>query len=156
MDLTAIELTKRSYAVGIQEFEHFRTKGSVYIDKTSYVWKMVSADAKNFFLSRPRRFGKSLLISTLHAYFAGRKELFEGLAISQWEKEWVKYPVVRLNLSAGKYYELDRMHVTYRHKEYVVELKIWRGEKYAEHGRDQLAGYLKTTTNFAVFENKKC
>ena len=113
MDLTAIELTKRSYAVGIQEFEHFRTKGSVYIDKTSYVWKMVCADAKNF-------------------------------------------SVVRLNLSAGKYYELDRMHVTYGHKEYVVELKIWRGEKYAEHGRDQLAGYLKTTTNFAVFENKKC
>jgi hypothetical protein len=106
------KLTKRSYAVGIQEFEHFRTKGSVYIDKTSYVWKMVSADAKNFFLSRPRRFGKSLLISTLHAYFEGRKELFEGLAISQREKDWGKYPVVRLNLSAGKYYELDRMHST--------------------------------------------
>lgn len=106
------KLTKRSYAVGIQEFEHFRTKGSVYIDKTSYVWKMVSADAKNFFLSRPRRFGKSLLISTLHAYFEGRKELFEGLAISQREKDWIRYPVIRLNLSAGKYYELDRMHST--------------------------------------------
>ena len=104
--------TRRGYAVGIQEFDTIRTKGSVYVDKTEYVWKMVSADAQTYFLSRPRRFGKSLLISTLQAYFEGRRELFEGLAISRYEKEWRKYPVIRLNLSRGKYYELDRAHGT--------------------------------------------
>ena len=103
---------KRGYAVGIQEFDTIRTKGAVYVDKTEYVWKMVSANAQTYFLSRPRRFGKSLLISTLQAYFEGRKELFEGLAISQYEREWRKFPVVRLNLSRGKYYELDRVHGT--------------------------------------------
>ena len=104
--------TRRGYAVGVQEFDTIRTKGSVYVDKTEYVWKMVSADAQTYFLSRPRRFGKSLLISTLQAYFEGRKELFEGLAISQHEMEWKQYPVVRINLSRGKYYEFERVHGT--------------------------------------------
>ena len=83
---------RRGYAVGVQEFDTIRTKGSVYVDKTEYVWKMVSADAQTFFLSRPRRFGKTLLVSTLQAYFEGRKELFEGLVISKYETEWKKYP----------------------------------------------------------------
>lgn len=103
---------RRGYAVGIQEFDTIRTKGSVYVDKTEYVWKMVSADAQTYFLSRPRRFGKSLLISTLQAYFEGRKDLFEGLAISRYETEWKQHPVVRINLSRGKYYEFDRVHGT--------------------------------------------
>ena len=103
---------RRGYAVGIQEFDTIRTKGSVYVDKTEYVWKMVSADAQTYFLSRPRRFGKTLLVSTLQAYFEGRKELFEGLAISQHETEWKQYPVVRINLSRGKYYEFERVHGT--------------------------------------------
>ena len=104
--------TSRGYAVGIQEFEHFRETGAVYVDKTAYVWEMASSKAKHFFLSRPRRFGKTLLVSTLQAYFEGRKELFEGLAISKYETEWRQYPVVRINLSRGKYYELDRVHGT--------------------------------------------
>jgi len=107
-----IERPRRGYAVGIQEFDTIRTKGSVYVDKTEYVWKMVSADAQTYFLSRPRRFGKTLLVSTLQAYFEGRKELFEGLAISQYETEWKQYPVVRINLSRGKYYEFERVHGT--------------------------------------------
>ena len=69
------------YAVGVQEFDWIRERQAVYVDKTEYVWKMVKTEAKYFFLSRPRRFGKSLLVDTLRCYFEGRKELFEGLYI---------------------------------------------------------------------------
>ena len=100
------------YAVGVQEFSWMRERGSVYVDKTEYIWKMVSTDAVNFFLSRPRRFGKSLLVDTLRCYFEGRKELFEGLYIYDKETEWRKYPVIRLDLSNGKYYEKERVHPT--------------------------------------------
>ncbi len=106
------ERQQRGYAVGVQEFDWIRQRGAVYVDKTAYIWKMVTTDAKNFFLSRPRRFGKSLLVDTLRCYFEGRKELFEGLFIYNKEKEWKKYPVIRLDLSNGKYYEKDRVHGT--------------------------------------------
>ena len=69
------------YAVGVQEFDWIRQRNARYIDKTRYVWQMVTTEAKYFFLSRPRRFGKSLLVDTLRCYFEGRKELFEGLYI---------------------------------------------------------------------------
>lgn len=78
----------RSFAVGVQSFDWIRERQAPYIDKTKYVWQMVSANAVNFFLSRPRRFGKSLLVDTLRCYFEGRKELFEGLYIYNKEKEW--------------------------------------------------------------------
>ena len=100
------------YAVGVHEFDWIRERGSAYIDKTQYVWKMVTTDAKYFFLSRPRRFGKSLLVDTLRCYFEGRKELFEGLYLYNMEREWKKYPVIRLDLSNGKYYEKERVHGT--------------------------------------------
>lgn len=100
------------YAVGVQTFSRIRETNARYIDKTQYVWKMVTTPAVNFFLSRPRRFGKSLLVDTLGCYFEGRKELFEGLYIYDKEKEWKKYPVIRLNLSNGKYYEKERVHPT--------------------------------------------
>ena len=103
---------RRGYAVGVQMFDWIRQRGSVYVDKTQYIWKMVSTDAVNFFLSRPRRFGKSLLVDTLRCYFEGRKELFEGLYIYNKEKEWRKHPVIRLDLSNGKYYEKERVHGT--------------------------------------------
>ena len=103
---------KRGYGVGLQVFEDFIKREAVYVDKTAYVYKMAHSTGKNFFLSRPRRFGKSLLVSTLKAYFEGRKELFKGLAIDRLEKEWVKYPVIRLDLSSGKYYEFERVHGT--------------------------------------------
>ena len=106
------EEKRRGYAVGVQLFDRMRERGSVYVDKTEYVWKMVSTDATNFFLSRPRRFGKSLLVDTLRCYFEGRKELFEGLYIYDNEKEWRQYPVIRLDLSNGKYYEKERVHGT--------------------------------------------
>ena len=106
------ETKRRGYAVGVQNFEWMRQRGSVYADKTMYIWKMVTTDAVNFFLSRPRRFGKSLLVDTLQCYFEGRKELFEGLYIYNKEKDWKKYPVIRLDLSNGKYYEKERVHPT--------------------------------------------
>ena len=107
------ETKERGYAVGVQEFDWIRERGAVYVDKTAYVWRMVMTEAKYFFLSRPRRFGKSLLLDTLRCYFEGRKELFEGLCIYNKEKEWRKYPVIRLDLSNGKYFEKDLVHGTF-------------------------------------------
>ena len=106
------EEKRRGYAVGVQQFDWIRERQAVYVDKTEYIWKMVTTPAINFFLSRPRRFGKSLLVDTLRCYFEGRKELFEGLYIYNKEKEWKKYPVIRLDLSNGKYYEKERVHPT--------------------------------------------
>jgi len=96
----------------VQLFDRIRESEAVYVDKTEYVWKMATTKAVNFFLSRPRRFGKSLLVDTLRCYFEGRKELFKGLYIYNKEKEWRKYPVVRLDLSNGKYYEKEQVHST--------------------------------------------
>ena len=90
------------YPIGIQSFPDIRERGFVYVDKTAYVYRMALM-GKFYFLSRPRRFGKSLLVSTMEAYFLGRKELFKGLAIGKLETEWVKYPVLHLDLSTGKY-----------------------------------------------------
>lgn len=109
MEMTQGERT-RSYAVGVQNFNWIRERQAPYIDKTQYVWQMVSSNAVNFFLSRPRRFGKSLLVDTLRCYFEGRKELFEGLYIYDKETEWKQYPVIRIDLSRGKYYEKERLH----------------------------------------------
>ena len=111
-NMAQTETQRRGYAVGVQTFDRIRERGSVYIDKTPYIWKMVTTDAVNFFLSRPRRFGKSLLVDTLRCYFEGRKELFEGLAIYDLEKEWKKHPVIQLNLSNGKYFEKELVHGT--------------------------------------------
>ena len=92
----------RKLPIGIQTFEDIRTQGYLYIDKTALVWQIANG-GKPFFLSRPRRFGKSLLISTFEAYFEGRKDLFEGLAIEQLEDKWEKHPVLHLDLNARKY-----------------------------------------------------
>ena len=82
------------YPIGIQTFSNIREEQYVYVDKTQYVYELANTK-KYVFLSRPRRFGKSLLTSTFHAYFSGQKELFKGLAIEQLEKEWKQYPVVK-------------------------------------------------------------
>ena len=91
---------QRIYPVGIQDFEKLRMKGAIYVDKTDLIVKLVQKDY--VFLSRPRRFGKSLLSSTLKYYFQGRKDLFQGLAIEQLEQEWVEYPVLHFDLSTAK------------------------------------------------------
>ena len=90
------------YPVGIQNFEKLRRDGYWYVDKTEQMYRLVTTGSY-YFLSRPRRFGKSLLISTLEAYFQGKKELFEGLAVYGLEKEWKKYPILHLDLNTQKY-----------------------------------------------------
>ena len=92
---------RRRYPVGIQTFERLIVDGYIYIDKTDLVWKMAK-ESPFVFLSRPRRFGKSLLSSTLHSYFDGRRDLFEGLKIMELEKEWEQYPVIHVDLSTAK------------------------------------------------------
>jgi len=97
------------YPVGVQDFESLRKDNYLYIDKTALIYKLVST-GRYYFISRPRRFGKSLLVSTLSAYFQGKKELFEGLAIEKLEKEWKRVPVFHLDLNNGKYDSLEGLN----------------------------------------------
>ena len=92
---------KRKYPIGIQTFSEIIKGGYVYVDKTDLVWKMTKV-SKYVFLSRPRRFGKSLLSSTLHSFFSGQKDLFKGLKVMQLEQEWTEYPVIHLDISLAK------------------------------------------------------
>ena len=94
--------------VGIQTFEKLINGDYLYVDKTEYIWNMVHL-SNYIFLSRPRRFGKSLLVSTLQAYFEGKRELFKGLAMERLEKEWVEYPVLRFSMASGKHMEKDQL-----------------------------------------------
>ncbi|MGN0049956.1 MAG: AAA family ATPase, partial [Prevotella sp.] len=94
--------------LGIQTFSNIIEDDMLYIDKTEYIWNMIHL-SKYIFLSRPRRFGKSLLVSTLQAYFEGRKDLFKGLFIETVEKEWMEYPVLRFDMSLGKHMEKDQL-----------------------------------------------
>ena len=90
------------YPIGIQDFEKIRKDWFVYVDKTDLIYSMAQKGGY-YFLSRPRRFGKSLLVSTMEAYFSGKKELFDGLAIAEKEKDWIEYPVLRLDFSGANY-----------------------------------------------------
>ena len=95
-------MSNKIYPIGIQNFEKIRRDGYFYVDKTALVYQLAKSGSY-YFLSRPRRFGKSLLLSTLEAYFEGKKELFAGLAIGQLEKDWERYPVLHLDLNARQY-----------------------------------------------------
>ena len=95
-------MSGKIYPIGIQNFEKIRKGGYFYIDKTALIYQLVKTGSY-YFLSRPRRFGKSLLISTLEAYFQGKRELFEGLAMEKLEKDWITYPVLHLDLNTEKY-----------------------------------------------------
>ena len=103
-------MARKLYPIGIQTFEEIRKKDFFYIDKTEYIYRMVHTDGKFFFLSRPRRFGKSLLVSTFQSYFEGRKDLFEGLAIEKLEKEWIEYPVLHFDMSKGKHMDIEQLN----------------------------------------------
>ena len=98
-----MEDLQRLYPIGIQTFSKIREGNYLYIDKTAYVYRMTHSASSYMFLSRPRRFGKSLLTSTLHSYFSGRKELFHGLAMEKLEKEWTEYPVLHFDMSMAKH-----------------------------------------------------
>ena len=97
------------YPVGIQTFEKIREGNYLYVDKTKYIVDFRDKGMNYVFLSRPRRFGKSLFASTLHAYFAGKKELFAGLAIADYEKEWVKHPVLHFDMSGAKHMDAESL-----------------------------------------------
>jgi hypothetical protein len=99
----------RQLPIGIQSFEVLRSQGYLYVDKTAMIYRLASTYIPYFF-SRPRRFGKSLLISTFEAYFEGRKDLFEGLSISELETQWEKYPVLHLDLNAETYDSVESLH----------------------------------------------
>ena len=90
------------YPIGIQNFEKLRSEGYVYVDKTPQMWKMIS-EGSYYFLSRPRRFGKSLMVSTLEAFFSGKRELFKDLYVDSVEWEWKQYPIMHLDLNVEKY-----------------------------------------------------
>ena len=98
----------RKYPIGIQSFENIRKEGYLYVDKTALIYQLVQT-GKYYFLSRPRRFGKSLLLSTLQAYYEGKKELFDGLAMASLEKDWKTYPVLHLDLNAQRYDSVDSL-----------------------------------------------
>ena len=97
------------YPLGIQTFERIRKEDRLYIDKTEYIYRMTHSDSVYCFLSRPRRFGKSLLVTTLKSYFEGKKDLFKGLAIEKLEKEWTEYPVLHFDMSGGKHMEKEQL-----------------------------------------------
>ena len=105
-----METTYRRFPIGIQNFEDLRNNNCVYIDKTELIYQMTHSD-KVYFLSRPRRFGKSLLVSTLEAYFQAKKHLFEGLAMERLETEWTEYPVLHMDFSGSKYTDAESLKV---------------------------------------------
>ena len=114
-----VETNDRKLPVGIQSFEEIRKGGYLYVDKTDIIWQLANRGKKYNYLSRPRRFGKSVLVDTLEAYFMGKKELFEGLKIMQMETEWVKRPVIRLDMSrAGAEPESLKGYLDYTFQEY--------------------------------------
>ena len=101
-------MNERFLPIGIQDFEDLRSRGCIYVDKTALIYKLAT-EGKPYFLSRPRRFGKSLLLSTMEAYFLGKKELFKGLAIETLEKEWIEYPVLKISFGANSYENNERL-----------------------------------------------
>ena len=104
-----MDTQQRLYPIGIQTFADIRNENYLYIDKTEYVYRMTHSGARYIFLSRPRRFGKSLLVSTLHSYFEGRKELFKGLAIEALEKDWTVHPVLHFDMSVAKHTDKEQL-----------------------------------------------
>lgn len=118
------------YPIGIQSFEKIRLEGYAYVDKTALIYQLANTGSY-YFLSRPRRFGKSLLISTLEAYFSGQHELFEGLAIEKLEKDWTKYPILHLDLNTRKYDNLNSLEA-----ELNKHLEIWE-KLYGDEFKDR-------------------
>ena len=115
------------YPIGIQNFEKIRREGYVYVDKTPWMWKMIS-EGSYYFLSRPRRFGKSLMVSTLEAFFSGQRELFKGLYADTVEWDWQQYPIMHLDLNADKYDALEVL---------INRLELFLSENEEKYGRKE-------------------
>ena len=123
--MTDTEMNDRRLPVGIQSFEVIRKGGYLYVDKTDMIWRLANRGKKYNYLSRPRRFGKSVLVDTLEAYFLGKKELFEGLEVMKLQAEWVKHPVIRLDMSqAGAEAESIRSYLDDAFHTYETEIGI--------------------------------
>ena len=118
------------YPIGIQDFEKLRTDGYVYVDKTALIYKLATTGSY-YFLSRPRRFGKSLLISTMEAYFRGKRELFKGLAIEHLEKDWKEYPILHIDLNSRRYENAESLR-----SELNKYLEIWE-RRYGDEFKDR-------------------
>ena len=103
-----ISMNERFLPIGIQDFEDLRRRKCIYVDKTAFIYKL-AREGKPYFLSRPRRFGKSLLLSTMEYYFLGKKELFSGLAIEKLEKDWTEYPIIKISFGSDNYPDLDSL-----------------------------------------------
>ena len=109
MEERSMTQATKLYPIGIQTFSEIINKNYLYIDKTEHVYHMTHSASKYMFLSRPRRFGKSLLTSTLRTYFEGRRDLFKGLAMERLETEWTEYPVLHFDMSLGKHMEKEQL-----------------------------------------------
>ena len=131
----------RKLPIGIQTFEKLREGNFLYVDKTAYVYQLASTSTP-YFLSRPRRFGKSLFLTTLEAYFQGRKDLFEGLAIEGLEKDWIAYPVLHMDLNAEKYDAPERL-VSMLNRYLTVWEEMWGKSPYEETPSDRFTGIIR-------------
>ncbi len=124
-------LDRQRYPIGLQTFSELIEGNYVYVDKTDLVYKITHGDSKYIFLSRPRRFGKTLLVSTLEAYFSAHKELFKGLAVEKLETDWIQYPVLRFDMSTMR-------HVSKEELELELNLKLNRYEKVYGRGEEEI------------------
>ena len=131
-----------AYPVGIQTFENIREDEYLYVDKTQYIVDFMQKKMKFVFLSRPRRFGKSLFASTLKCYFEGKKELFEGLAIAGYEKEWVKHPVLHFDMSGAKHFDEEALKRYLSHELAQYESVYGRNEEEVDPN-ERLDGLVK-------------
>lgn len=131
------------YPIGIQTFERIRKEDKLYIDKTEYIYRMAHTSGTYFFLGRPRRFGKSLLVTTMQSYFEGKKELFKGLAIEKLEKDWTEYPVLHFDMSGGKHMDKEQLeeYLDYRLQE---EEKKWGVTKPVKGANNRLIALINT------------
>lgn len=115
------------YPIGVQSFAKLREEGYIYVDKTGFIEKLVT-EGNCYFLSRPRRFGKSLLLSTIEAFYLGRKDLFEGLAISHMDHDWQPYPVLHMAMNANKCQSAEDLEATIESFLYNQEIIYGRNE----------------------------
>ena len=131
------------YPIGIQTFERIRKEDKLYIDKTEYIYRMAHTSGTYFFLGRPRRFGKSLLVTTMQSYFERKKQLFKGLAIEKLEKEWTEYPVLHFDMSGGKHMDKEQLeeYLDYRLQE---EEKKWGVTKPVKGANNRLIDLINT------------
>ncbi|MDE6653930.1 MAG: ATP-binding protein, partial [Muribaculaceae bacterium] len=127
-----MEIRETRYPIGVQSFESLRQEGYIYVDKTSFISKLLKN--KYYFLSRPRRFGKSLLLSTLEAYFLGKKELFKGLEVSEYEEDWVEHPVVHVDFSSMRVDTPDILtnHILHRLYNIADDYEIGLSERWTD------------------------